>query len=169
MEKKYMQIPRRKAGKTLAEVTRLIRLFNSSKRWESVATHMLQVLLPLLLQKPSLRSKNRERVKYLNKRMEWWKHGKLEELISECEAIQKRLKRPVKTKEQSDQKAFCRQMLQGQLKKDLKIVNHACDINGKHDITTDIKKKLKEKHPKAAELKQSAITDKPETKTESHI
>ena len=36
-KKNYMQIPRRKAGKTLiAEVTRLIRLFNSSKRWESV-------------------------------------------------------------------------------------------------------------------------------------
>jgi len=35
-----MQIPRRKAGKTLiAEVTRLIRLFNSNKRWETVAIH----------------------------------------------------------------------------------------------------------------------------------
>jgi len=44
--------------------------------------------------------------------MEWWKHGKLEELISECEAIQKRLKRSVKTKNHSDQKAFCRLMLQ---------------------------------------------------------
>jgi len=31
------------------------------------------------------------------------------------------------------------------------------------------KKKLKEKHLRAAELKQSAITDKPETKTESHL
>ena len=70
-KKNYMQIPRGKAGKTLiAEVTRLIRLFNSSKRWESVAIHMLQVLLPLILQKPSLKSKNREHVKYLNKRME---------------------------------------------------------------------------------------------------
>jgi len=27
--------------------------------------------------------------------MEWWKHGKIEELISEREAIQKRLKRSV--------------------------------------------------------------------------
>ena len=54
--KNYMQIPRGKAGKTLiAEVTRLIKLFNSSKRWESVAIHMLQVLLPLILQKPSLK------------------------------------------------------------------------------------------------------------------
>ena len=104
-----------------------------------------------------------------NKRMEWWKHGKIEELISECEAIQKRLKRSVKTKKQSDQKAFSRLMLQGQVKMALKIVNHASDIDGKHDITTDIKKKLKEKHPKATELKQSAITDKPEIKTESHL
>jgi len=60
-------------------------------------------------------------------------------------------------------------MLQGQVKKALKIVNHASDIDGKHDITTDIRKKLKEKHPKAAELKQSAITDMPETKTERVI
>ena len=89
----------------------------------------------------------------MNKRMEWRRHGKIEELISECEAIQKRLKRSVKTKKQSDQKAFSRLMLQGQVKKALKIVNHASDIDGKHDITTDIKKKLKEKHPKAAELK----------------
>jgi len=85
-KKNYTQISRGKAGKTLiAEVTRLIRLFN----------------------------------KYLNKRMEWWKHGKLE-LISECEVIQKRLKRSVKTKKQSDQKAFCRLMLQRQVKKALK-------------------------------------------------
>jgi len=59
-------------------------------------------------------------------------------------------------------------MWQGQVKKALNIVNHASDF-GNHDITTDIKKKLKENHPKAAELKQSAITDKPETKTERII
>ena len=48
-KKNCMQIPR-KAGKTLiAEVTRLIRFFNGSKRWESVAIHMLQVLMPLIL------------------------------------------------------------------------------------------------------------------------
>jgi len=100
-----MQIPRGKAGKTLiAEVTCPIRLFNTNKRWESVAIHMLQVFLPLILQKPSLKSKNREHVKYLNKRMEWWKHGKLEELISECEAIQTRLKRSVKTKNNQTRK-----------------------------------------------------------------
>ena len=48
-------------------------------------------------------------------------------------------------------------------------MDNANDINREHDITTDIKKKLKEKHPKAAELKQSAVIDKPETKTERVI
>ena len=60
-------------------------------------------------------------------------------------------------------------MLQGQVKKALKIVNHANDINGKHDITIDIQKKLKEKHPNVAELKQSGIIDKPETNAERVI
>jgi len=164
-----MQIPRGKAGKTLIpKVSCLIRLFNSSKRRDPVAIHMLQVFLPLLLQKPSLKSNNREHIKYLDKRMEWWKHRKLE-LISECEAIQERLQTSFKTKKRSDQKAFCRLMVQGQVKKALRFVDHASDIDRKHDLTTDIKKKLKEKHPKAAELKQSAIIDKPETKTDRVI
>jgi len=40
-------------------------------------------------------------------------------------------------------------MRQGQVKKTLRFADNANDINGRHDITTDIKKKLKEKHPKA--------------------
>ena len=40
-------------------------------------------------------------------------------------------------------------MLKGQVKKALKIVDHASDIDGKHDIITDIQTKLKEKHRKA--------------------
>jgi len=85
-----------------------------------------------------------------------WSHSKKTQKISQ-------------NQKQSDQKAFCRLMLQGQVKKALRFVDHDSDIDGKHDITTDIKKKLKEKHPRAAELKQSAIIDKLETKTERVI
>jgi len=60
-------------------------------------------------------------------------------------------------------------MLQGQVNKALRFVDHGSDIDGKHDTTTDIKKKLKQKHPKVAELKQSAIIDRPKTKTERVI
>jgi len=47
-------------------------------------------------------------------------------------------------------------MLQGVVKKALKFLDNTNYINENHDITTDIKKKLKDKDPKAAELKQSA-------------
>jgi len=68
-----MQIPRGKAGKTIiTEVSRFIELCNHSKKWYLVAIHMLQVFLPLLLQKPSLKSKNREQCKY------WKKNGMVE-------------------------------------------------------------------------------------------
>jgi len=36
--------------------------------------------------------------------MEWWKHDKLEELISPCEAMQTRLNKSVKKK--SDRESF---------------------------------------------------------------
>jgi len=118
MEKNYMQILREKAGKTLiAEVSRLIGLSNCSKKWVPLEIHMLQVFLLLVLQKPLMKSKNREHVKYINKRMEWWKQRKLQELISESEAIKTKLNKSAKNKKQSDRKAFCRLMLQGQVKR----------------------------------------------------
>jgi len=47
-------------------------------------------------------------------------------------------------------------------------VDSVNDIDRKHDITIDIMK-LKEKHPKVAELKRSTITNKPETNIERVI
>jgi len=62
--------------------------------------------------------------------MEWWEHGKLQELISECEAIQTRLKKSViNNNKKSDRKAFCRLMLQGQVKNDLRFMDNANDID----------------------------------------
>jgi len=60
-------------------------------------------------------------------------------------------------------------MLQQQVKKDLRLLDIANDIYGKHEITEDIIKKLKAKHPKTAEIKQPAITSTPETNTENVI
>ena len=99
--------------------------------------------------------------------METWKATRTN--LKECRAIHTRLKKSVKSKKQLDRKAFCRLMLQGQVKKALRFVDNTNDIDGKYDMTIDIIKKLKEKHPNAAEPKQSAITDKPKTKTKRVI
>ena len=65
-----MQIPRGKPGiKSISKMSRLIVLFNFSKKWVAVAIHMLQIFLLLVLQKPSFKTKNREHIKYLNKKI----------------------------------------------------------------------------------------------------
>jgi len=99
--------------------------------------------------------------------MEWWTHGKLEEQISEYEAVKTKKISYYQNKIRPE--AFCRLMLQGQVKKSLRFMDNTNDIDGKHDITTDIIRKLKEKHPKAVKLKQPDITGKPQTNTERVI
>jgi len=85
---KNMQIPRGKPRKALiAEVSLLIRLFNCSKKLEPVAIHMLQYFCHYYSRSHHSNQKTKNIIKYLNKRMEWYKHRNLQELISECEAL----------------------------------------------------------------------------------
>ena len=89
--KNIMEIPRGKCGKDLiSELTRLAKLFNEHTKWEPVALHLIHIFLPIMLQKPSARSKTNDHVKYLSKRLNLWKSGNLKELLSECNAIQKK-------------------------------------------------------------------------------
>ena len=67
----------------ITEVTRIIKLFNSKTAWESVALHLLTVILPLMLQKPSANSKKKDHTRYLQKRLTLWKEGRIMEIISE--------------------------------------------------------------------------------------
>ena len=81
---------------------------------ESVALTMVMIMAPLLLQKPSQKSKCKDHIKYLAKRLEWWKNGELDLLLREGEAIQQRLKRSKNTT-QHQEKVFVRLMLQGKV------------------------------------------------------
>jgi len=121
--------------------------------WASAWSPLLQVFLPLVIQKPSFYIEKLKTYQ-INKRLECWKHGKLQELFSECEASQSRLNKSVKNKKQSHQKVFCRLIAKRQTKQALKLVNTAKDIGGTHVITRVTKQKLEQKHPKAQEVKE---------------
>jgi len=79
--------------------------------------------------------------------MEWCKHRKEKNLSQSVKLFKQDSTNQSKTK-QSDQKTFC----QGQMKKALKFVGTANDIDGKHDINRDIINNLQEKLPKAEEI-----------------
>ena len=82
------EVPRGKAGKDIiTEITRLLSLINTRTQWESLALNILMIFPPLMLQKPSSRSKNKDHSRYLHKRLLLWKEGKLQEIISEVEEI----------------------------------------------------------------------------------
>ena len=102
----------------------------------------------MMLQKPSAKSKNRDHIRYLEKRLNWWKEGKIEELIEEGKAIQKNLSKLNESKRAAELKAFTRLMVQGKLKKALKFIDEDDSIVGVHELTPEIMTELKRKHPK---------------------
>ena len=75
----------------IAEVIRLIILFNSGSKFEPVALTMLMTMFPLLLQKPSAKSNVKTHITYLEKKLTWWKGGKIQLLLDECIVEQSRI------------------------------------------------------------------------------
>ena len=109
---------------------------------------MVSIMFPLLLQKPSKNSKSKDHIRFLEKRMDMWKNGKLSKLISEGEAIQKHISQG-KKKSTSDKKLkrFISLMEEGKISAALRCIGSLeCGV---HDITPEILKDLKEKRPRS--------------------
>ena len=148
-DKNLMRLPRGKAGKDfIIELTRLFTMFTPDSVWEKVSLSLVQIFIPLLLQKPSARSKARENNKYLISRLQKWDVGDIEGLLSECRMIQSRLQKINVTKDFDEKKAFCRRMLQGKVKEATRLIDNE-KRTGILPINDDTIKQLREKHPPA--------------------
>ena len=75
------------------EFSRLLELFTIKTVWEPVALGMFVIFVPLMLQRPSSRSKTKENSKYLAARLQKWSDSKIDELLEECRTIQKHMKK----------------------------------------------------------------------------
>ena len=156
--KNMFEPPKGKAGKDFViEITRLMQLFNNRTKWESLALQLLNIFIPLMLQKPSAKSKAKDHTRYLNKRIELWKSGKVSEIMSECKEIQKRLVKSKRRQQQSILKGFTNLMLLGKVKQAIKLIDSDSEITGVHEITERIKDVLKKKHPDGGEIDESAV------------
>ena len=126
------------------EATRLLRIFNNKGSMESIALMALHTFIPLVLQKPAAKSKPRDHIKYLKKRLEWWKNGQIKDLIDEGTVIQKNLKGS-KQQTTSIMKGFTRLMFQGKVKQALKLIDGNSGVIGVHSLTDSIRADLQEK------------------------
>ena len=150
--------PKSNVGKQfIAEATRLLELFNKKTAWEGLAMRLFHIFIPIMLQKPSAKSKNQDHMRYLTKRLEMWKNGQLKELMSECEEIQSRLQRQLDQRQESTLKGFTRLMLMGKVAQALKLVNEQNNIAGVHKLDENVVTILESKHPDGEELNEEAL------------
>ena len=156
-QKNFFELPRNSVGKDLIkELTRLFQLYNNKTVWEPIALHLITIFLPIMLQKPSARSKKCDHTRYLKKRLNLWKNGDLKHLLSECEEIQKRMHRS-KREEEAIIRGFTRLMMEGNVKKAMKLIDEDSQITGVHTMSEDVKQTLQAKHPKGKEASPEAL------------
>ena len=152
-DKNLMRLPRGKAGKDfILELTRLFTMFTPDSVWEKVSLSLVQIFIPLILQKPSARSKARENNKYLISRLQKWDIGNIEGLLNECKVIQSRLQKINVTKEFYEKKAFCRRMLHGKVKEATRLIDNE-KRTGIFPIDDDTIRQLRDKHPPVTKRK----------------
>eukprot|EP00794_Sanderia_malayensis_P021052 gene21052-23107_t len=144
-----MKLPRGKVGKNfLNELCRLITLFTEKTIWEPLAFSLVHIFVPLMLQKPSARSKPKENCKYIQSRLEKWEQGNLDDILSECKEIQLRIKKLNKTSESNKRKLFCRLMLERKIGQASKLIDNA-NRTGLLPVNEDTIRQLQAKHPPA--------------------
>ncbi len=144
-QKNIFDTPKGNIGKDfIKELTDIIHLFNTKSKWEPIALHLVNIFIPLMLQKPSAKSKNKDHIRYLKKRLVWWKEGKVDELLSECREIQRLIKERNEKKrpEKSLIKGFTNLMMEGKVKQAIKLIDADSQVTGVHQLTERIRNAL---------------------------
>ena len=127
----------------LEEMTRLIKAWACKSKEEPVAMVMLMTMPALLLQKPSKRSKTADHVTALKRRMEAWCEGRIEDLLREGKAIQRRLQKANQTQGNTE-KIFVRLMLQGKISATMRWIGN--NATGILDASEEVVDQLVQKH-----------------------
>ena len=144
------KIPSGKAGRDfIDEVKKTVDSFNSGGSLESVSMTMLMIIFPLILQKPSAKSKSKIHKELISKRLELWREGKLEDLLRIGRAIQKKLTRSKPSALQAE-RMFVRLMLQGKVSAALKWIGEKTSTQ--MEITKEVVHQLQAKHPQSSDL-----------------
>lgn len=121
----YFKVPYGKAGKSfVSELARLFRAFATGSALESIALKAATLLPILLLQKPTRKSKARDHITCLERRLCSWLKGDLVELLREGRTIQQRINKasPSMSNEHLA-RSFANMMFQGKTKAALRLLS----------------------------------------------
>ena len=154
------KIPSGACGKQfVVELTRLFNAFALENDLESIALKAAMALPSLMLQKPHVKSKTKEHISCLQRRLSLWEKGDISNLLREGRALQKLLAssqspRRVSTDNSQIARRFSKMMVEGRIRAALKILSDSSDTGllSLDDIVDDASGKtvravLEEKHP----------------------
>ena len=154
------KLPSGAAGKRyVREMTRLITFWTEDRKpLADVALKLLMVMPALLLQKPHKKSTSKQHTQYLNKRMDLWDAGNLEELLREGRAIQQRLRQNFSKNDTPEHKAktFAKLMLLGKVNAALKLLDKGSSL-GVADVTEETLRDLRKLHPQAEKASEDIL------------
>ena len=139
--------------------TKMLDRFASGTVFEPFALTLASIMFPLILQKPSINSKTRDHVRYLEKRLVLWKSGKLRDLLDEGRAIQKRFSRKKKPHHMKQEQRFITLMEQGKVSAALRCIGS--QQTGLLDISPEVLQDLKSKHPEPREANSDTLIQGP--------
>ena len=146
------EVPRGRAGKDyIEEVSRILSEFTYNTKWKPFSLKLVHVFMPLMLQRPTPKSKPKQNTKYLRERLKLWADGEIDAIMKQCRQIQAHLDKKQKVRVMNHKKDFCRLMLQGRVQKALKYINDEEKLSsGVHNLTQAVIDELKKKHPEAS-------------------
>ena len=134
-------------AKIAKEMAILLNNFTQDTPYAPFALKVIFLLPKLFFQKTHQKAKMSENVKAVKRRVDLWMNDKLDELLEEARAIQKRLPRsPRKDRQEDKARSFANDMRQGKISSALRALE-AKQSGGVLPINQRTIKMLEEKHP----------------------
>ena len=177
-KRNLFKTPSGRAGRMFVqEQARLFTAYAESSALESISLKTAMVMPTLLLQKPHQRSKPKELRTHLERRLNLWSQGNLEDLMNEARTIQNNSTR-VHHKGQNPQdtaRRFAKLMMHGKVKAALRLIGTEgnggpLQLNGRVDPSQaeTVRDALIKKHPPKLPPKPSAIVEHETPPNEPH-
>ena len=162
--KVLFRIPQAKCGRAfVAEQARLFRAYAVGFALESIALKAAMIMPVLLLQRPHVKSKEKDHVTHLTRRLSLWSRGDINSLVSEGRTLQSLFSKSKRNKSTSDASSIARRfsqlMTSGKVVKSaLHLLSSNCD--GKVlPFNSDVMESLVKKHPKKRPPVSSTLVD----------
>ena len=167
-------VPSGAAGKEFVrEISRLFDSFTQQSALEAISIRAIMTMPHLLLQKPDVKSKAKEHLKVLERRLVAWRNGDIQELVLEGRAIQSHLSTWSQTRKRTSEETLARSfgnlIHQGRVRAALRLLDNSQVRGGVLPLDAVIpeadgkcvRQVLREKHPKGEAAQQEVLLDEP--------